>query len=461
MAEDWTRDQGQRPPPVSGERVQGIPTARSRFSKTAEQPGHGSDTRGQVIKAGLGRAGWEASDIGQARTRNIEHAMHETHGVTASAGQIYDDYRRAGHIGRQQGPTAYDVQLPGMADPHAAPRPPKWEELSPETQSHLHVALAKHGTSIGQMTEDFGAQHDQATMRALGHGHDTPYAQTFYSTGEPRQVIRSSAREMGIPELIHAQMNAFTSPNTKFTHSLKSGETTYPNDMAAKHAVLHAKSGGDPAELREMGSAREMRRTGLVGPEDTRRVQGYPANLEKAAQAIHQHLAGVAPADWRTGQGAGAMGNALKVKGGVEVPIGHSPWESSPKTGPYANSWSDTHPQYFVSDVHSGGGGGLPHLSSFKGREGGDSERELGIKGIPHFHVAMDYAARQAMTQRGLPSVRETQAAQWGEEQLQRREEAETKGWSTSHYPTVSEAYPEAKSRRITQRGSSGQESLF
>ena len=446
------------PTPVSGERVM-MPPAGSAYNRP---PVEKAGTRLAEIHAGLARASWEATPTGQARTRDISQAMHETHGVNASAGQIYDDYRRRGIISRQTGPRHYDVQLPGMVDPDAAPRPPRMEELSANAQAHIHASLAAHGTSIEQMASDFGAQHDQAIGRAISQGHDTPYAANFYSTGEPRQVIRSSAAEVGLPQMVHAQANAFTSPNTKFSHTLKTGETTYPNDMAAKHAILHATGGGDPAALRQQTGARELRKTGLAESWDTRRVQGYPANLEKTAQAVHQYRSGIRPADWRTGEGAGPMGDVsrLNERTGKTEPLGKSPWRSSPKTGPYANSWSDSHPQFVVSDIHTGGGGGVPHLSSFKGTTGQKSERERAIESVPHFHTAMDFAVRQAMVARGLPSVRETQAGQWGEEQLQRREEATTKGISPGSFPTVAQAYPES-SRRITKREIPGQESLF
>ena len=450
--EDWSAHyDANQPLPISGEQVQGLPSSRSPYAKAPKKLVTGTPEHQVTKEARKERANWERRGEGKARTRDISQSMAETHGIHATTGQIYDDLRRSGAIARQSGPTAYDVQLPGMADPHAAPRPPRWEELSPETQGHVHRALAAQGTSIEKMTSDFGAQHDQAIERAVSHGHDRPYASTFYSTGEPRQVIRKSAAEIGLPQLIHAQINAFTSPNTKFAHTLKTGETTYPNDMAAKHAALHAMRGGDPAELRTNPSAREMRQTGLVGAKDTRRVQGYPANLEKAAQAVHQHLAGIHPPEWKTGQGAGPLGEQE----------GASPWRLSPKTGPYANSWSDTHPQFFVADIHSGGGGMLPHQSSYKGMgegrvKGQKSEREAGIEKTPFFHSAADYASRQAMKARGLSSVRETQAGQWGEEQLQRREEATAKGWSTAHYPAEETAYPARKKREVH-----GQESLF
>ena len=56
----------------------------------------------------------------------------------------------------------------------------------------------------------------------------------------------------------------------------------------------------------------------------------------------------------------------------------------------------------------------------------GKSEREKAIEqtgvgaSLP-FHSAADYAARRAVMERGLgTSVRESQAAQWGEEQIKR-----------------------------------------
>ena len=443
-----------QPLPVSGESVV-MPPARSSYNKPyVEKPEH----REQELRAGLHRAGWEATPEGQARTTDISLAMHQAHGITASTAQIYDNLRRTNRFAEQSGPTHYDVQLPGMVDPNAAPRPPKWEELAPNTQAHVSAALARHGTTLEQMTHDFGAQHDQAVQRMMGQpGHTRPYASDFYSSGEPREVIRRSAAELGIPQTVHAQLNAFTSPNTKFSANLKSGETVYPNDVAAKHAFIHAREGGDPESLVKRGSHRELRRTGLAEPDDPRRVQGYPTNLEKAAQAAAQHLAGIRPADWRTGAGAGAMGTNTRFneKTRKEEPVGRSPWQNAPKTGPYANTWSDSHPQFLVSDVHTGGGGFLPHESSFKGVTGKKSEQEASIESIPYFHTAADYAARQAMQQRGLSSVRETQAGQWGEQQLLRRSQAETKGISPGNFPTEAQAYP------VTQREIPGQEALF
>jgi hypothetical protein len=125
--------------------------------------------------------------------------------------------------------------------------------------------------------------------------------------------------------------------------------------------------------------------------------------------------------------------------------------EDTQKTAAYANSWSDTHPQFFVSDVHSGGGGMLPHLGHEKPPmydEAGNirhrpsnpdrpaydkSEREKAIQTVPHFHAAAHEAATRAATARGLGSIREAQASQWGEEQIRR---------GAKHGKSEAEAYP-------------------
>lgn len=280
-------------------------------------------------------------------------------------------------------------------------------------------ALAVHGTNMDQMTKDLGTQYDQAKSRQWKNGDEYAHGEDFYTTGAPRQRIDASAKELKISPLIHAQMNAFTSPNTKFSQkSGETGEMVYPNDTAAKHAVKHIQQGGTPDTL-----TNELSTTGT----GTQRAQGYTNNMVKAAAAFQQHTQGIAPADWKTGK---------PDKNGHQS----GPFDSSPKTGPYANSWSDSHPQFFVSDVHSGGGGAFPHLSAEKkpkldssgkvitkpNDEGKEviqrhkSERESALEKVPFAHSAIDYAARQAMKSRSVGQVRMFQGAQWGEEQTQR-----------------------------------------
>lgn len=404
----------QVPLPESGERVFGMPSAKSKFNK-APKPMSRAEQRASS-KARKQRMQWEASDAGQARTAN-PYA-----GSSISTGQRYfiDNYDKTD----APGPRVYDAQLPGMADPDAAPRPPKWEELSEEARQHTVRSLAQHGTSIETMSSDFGTQLDQAKHRAESRGYDVPHASLFYEKGsEPRDVLDQSAAELGTSPLHHAQLNAFTSPNTKFAQDTSRGRR-YPNNEAAVHAQRWVNQGGHPDDI-----TNELSATGT----GIKRAQGYLTNIKKAASAAWQSRRGVAPADWTSSSGTDMFSN-------------------SPKTGPYANSWSDTHPQYTVSDVHTGGGGFLSHLSSFKGTAGNKSEREQAIASIPLFHAAADYAARQAMKERNLSSVRRSQATQWGEEQLQRGEAGMRGG------PSVEDVYP---SKPLSPQFSTHSDELF
>jgi hypothetical protein len=392
----------QQPTPVSGERVM-MPPARSTYAKP---PGPLSDDeKAQIKGATAQRKAWEKSPVGQERTRSGDNGLF---GPGANKTQVYAMNAGPAH---DPGPRHYDVQLPGMVDPNAAPRPPKWEELSDAHRAHAERSLAKYGTSVQQMSKDYGAQLDQAHKRAWDAGESRPWSEDFYTVGEPRKVLDQSARDLGIPATIHAQMNAFTSPNTKFQQESR-GETVYPNDRAATHAVKWVQQGGKGEDVPHEFAATGLERT------PGEKYQGYPKNMVKAAKSFEQWKGGTPPADWKTG----ASGDS-------------GPFDSSPKTGPYANSWSDSHPQFFVSDVHSGGGGGLPHLGTDKAvrtatgeqlvRDGKKvatkSQREEAIASVPYFHSAMDYAARQAHNERGISHVRSGQAAQWGEEQIQRR----------------------------------------
>jgi hypothetical protein len=438
-------------PQPEGERVMlpgegGVPNSRSKFSKA---PGPMSaEDRNTTRRAGAARKRWEGTDEGRARTQDARSLL-STQMTNAQIYMVKGWDQQTGI-----GPKHYDRQLPGMSDPYAAPRPPKWEELPKETQEHVERELAKRGTSIAQMTKDVGAQADQGHVRADSYGHERPYAQDFYSTGEPRKVLDSSAKKLGIPQPVHAAMNAFTSPNTKFALKTKDG-MVYPNDAAAAHAVEHVQSGGTYKDL-----------TNQRTDDPTKSHQGYTRNMKKAAHTYKQYEQGVTPDQWR--------GVPSKTK-----PEGGSPWEAAPKTGPYANSWSDSHPQFFVSDVHSGGGGMVPHLGTEKpikvdaqgnqkltkaGKpDRDDSEREKAISDVPFFHSAADFSARQAMVQRGVGSVRDFQAGQWGEEQIQRGEAGHRQapkatdvyGRSEAFHGSRNTALDEAESAVTAYRGKS------
>lgn len=396
--------------PDSGERVM-MPAAKSRQSVKPPKPMSPSEQT-TARNASKQRKSWEATPEGQRRTQGMETLQG------AGPGMRHMILRDHHGVTPDTGPRVYDRQLPGMADPNQAPRPPKWEELDDNQRAHTERALKLHGTSVDTMTKDFGAQLDQATLRAHEHGTGEPYASRFYERGSaPRDRIDQSAKDLGVPSVVHAMTNAFTSPNTKFSLTRSDGSTSYPNDVAASHATKWVQQGGDPEKvtnrLADTGSTRP-------GGNPDERAQGYVTNMRKAAKAVDQHLAGVEPADWKLGT------------------TDKSPFETAPKTGPYGNSWSDSHPQFTVADVHTGGGGAFPHLGAdkpiLKDAEGKDrmtpggkpwrdkSGRERAIEKVPNSHSVIDYANRQAMAQRGMGSVRRSQATQWGEEQIQRGE---------------------------------------
>ena len=393
-------DRGMTESPT-GERVIGLRTATGRDRLASFNPDRNQRRRSQYQ-----RSKWEQSEVGQSRMQDIGDLSGGT--LTPAQYHLERSYDRP----PTTGPRIYDEQLPGMADPSAAPRPPRWEELSRDQQRASVRGLAQiAGTSLEKMESDFGAQYDQSAWNAEKAGSEAVYSEQFYSTGEPRKVLEDSARDLGIPMTVHAQMNAFTSPNTKFQSKRQaSGEAYYPNNEAAVHAVRWAQQGGDPKEITNKLSD--------TGTGEGGRAQGYTTNIRKASLAAAQFGEGVPPSEWVTGA------------------EGRGPFESSPKTGPYANSFSDSHPQFLVADVHTGGGGMLPHLSSSKpikkdaegntvldseGKPVRDkSQREKAIESVPHFHAAADFAARKALLARGVGSLREGQAGQWGQEQVDR-----------------------------------------
>lgn len=368
--------------------------------------------QGQRRKAATKRKKWEATESGQARTHNVEKEFG------MPAGQVY--HAKGWGTPTPGGHAHNQDPIPGLEREDAAPKQTRWEDLHPDEQKRTHRALAQYGTSIEQMHHDFGAQVDQSFLRA--DRHDThPFAQHFYTEGEPAQVIKRSAEQLGVPLGVHVAMNAFTSPQTKF----KQGNR-YPNDETAQ-SVVRQVQGGTPAKEVTTGPRMD---------DPTKKNQGFDTNARKAADVLEQHFHGVPVSEWKS-----RISSSRGGAGVVDVPENKQQSPFGPKTGPYHNAWLPGAQDFFVSDVHSGGGGMLPHLGSEKAvathPETGEvlhdskgmakrtkSEREEAMLRIPNFHAAADHVARNVMRQRGLTSTRQTQAAQWGEEQLQRTEAA-------------------------------------
>lgn len=414
---------------------------------------------------------WARSDVGQARMRDIVDyatAQHnevarkhpelglDQHGrINMSPAQLYDHY---GFEQENRGPGMGEQQIPGLEDPDALPQPKRWEDHTPQERERIQRSVKlRTGVDLDFMTKAFGAQLDQGYTRALGHGADKPYAADFYTSGPEAEKLHSDTRALGTRFGVVAAVNADTSPNMKFRHQYKeghprAGEVVYPNADAARGAIEHIQNGGSPfADPNEVKA--QM-------PSYARGVR--PANLAKGMRRANEAIVhGIPIGRTRVSQTEATSG-------------------FGPKTSAYHNSWLVGTPDFAVSDIHTGGGGMLPHLGTAKpqafDKEGNakwatvhtesgsktvpyrdKSEREKGVT-IPGFHAMSDFAVRQAMAQRGLGHVRQAQAVQWGEEQLQRGEAGERANQpdfqqpknhlrridpkDASRFPTEHEVYP-------------------
>lgn len=441
------------------------------------------------------RRSWEQSEVGRARTRNIvdlnaDHmeiqnnqrdamfkggASSRLSNLDYRAMKPHEVYRGLG-VTNSEGHGFGEQQIPGLENPHAAPEPPRWEDLSPKHREKTEQNLRLQGTSLRGMQHDFGAELDQSIWRAhvagasrASTGEPVPFTAHFYGhtphdapapLDEPQDMMRES-REHLASKGIHADPNvhsaamAMVSPNVKFTAGER-GARTSPNIEAAE-SVFEQHAAG--SQWQDVSSG--VNRTGT-------RNQSRPANSRRAAKMMEHVEAG------------GTVGSARNAPS-MSKPEGSSMW--GPKTGPFQNSFDPQHPDYLVSDVHTGGGGFFPHKSTDKPfktnpdgslvrmtqfrdhnisddelrrqvggsafqRDKSDREKAMEQSGtaVPGsegkkvtFHAAGDYAARQALAERGLSSsVRRPQASQWGEEQLQRGEQNPKLDVAGPH-----EAYPQ------------------
>lgn len=386
------------------------------------------------------RKDWEASPQGQDRMKDVVDYATEQHNKLArerpelglkeqdrlnlTPRQAYEHYGFGEH--HQPGkPTMYDEQLPGMEDPQARARPKRWEEHTPEEQAKTLEEVKRWG-GVGpeEMEKSFGAQLDQGYLRARSHGAEHPYAQDFYTHGEPAKQLQKTSERHGVSMGLTAAVNADTSPQMLFTtKSKKTGEVRYPNAERADHIIRHIVAGKHPDEYSIDDPEHPLTgqaRTGIMG--NTTKA------LERAHKVIHEGQT-IRESDAGTTGGSGF----------------------GPKTGAYHNAWLGGSPQFFVSDIHSGGGGMVPHQSAEK-PGGVKSQREVTIEkashqsGVPRasFHALADYAARQAMQKRGLTHVEQGQATQWGEEEIQRGG-----GVGKGSFTSAEDAYrPEVKNPR-------------
>lgn len=427
------------PTPAPRQRRSKEEIAKSKADAQARREARAQAQQVKTTEMVKKRRNWERTKAGQARTRDIVDYATEQHNKLAEErpelgltkqkrlklthAQAYEHY---GFTQHPEGPGMGEMQLPGMEDPHALAQPKRWEEYSPKEQEDVQRRVkAASGTDIETMTRHFGAQLDQAYMRSHRLGAKEPYAMTFYHPhGEAGAVLHGHAKESQVPIGLIASANADTSPKMTFKFVSKAGQVSFPNPEAAHHIIKAVKSGVHPDKVTKEGLVGKAR--SVLGP-----------NWLKAARRAH-----------------------AVIHGGKTVPETYAHHGGSgfgPKTAAYHNSWLPSAPDFFVSDIHSGGGGMLPHLSHqqpLKRNESGEvmhspktgqalttkSEREE-VMETAGWHAMADYSARQAMAKRGLGHVRQAQAAQWGEEQIQRHEREPVKRLK-AQLPSENVAYP-------------------
>ena len=380
----------------------------------------------RTAEMGERRKGWEQQQQGDRMWSPIASGTNKSRSY-ASRGWKGVEEEHAGAAS-----SMHDYDTLAQSGNNVFPQPKRWEALSSEEQGRTHAALKYFGTDVSRMSQDFGSQLDQAHYRSQQMGSTHPFGSDFYEPhGAPRQVMASLSEQFGHPSPHVAAAIASTSPRTKFTEFPAEGQPQFTNAVAAGVAMKieanyedltsRAPSSTGKGKTVVVGEvpteafgqmARELGGTGGVGMHE---------NVMKAAYGFRQARQGVPVQEWR---------NAPSKTN----PEGSHQFATSAKTSPFASQLMEGSTPFLVSDIHTGGGGALPHLSPEKGSgynlvknkanvnpEGfKKSEREYAIEQTPNFHAVADYAMRQAMGERGLEKTRFAQATQWGEEQIRR-----------------------------------------
>lgn len=362
------------------------------------------------------RTRWEKTPQGQERMRDIRDLVGvakpgDPHPETGepqtgyTLGQMWavENWPAAMEEGMEPSHLVHDDQphLPGMENPEAAPlhmidraqkrKAERWEDLSPRDQEDVARRVRSNsGATLESMTQAYGSQLDQAMLRASDRGQLPPM---FYGGGEPNEVVSRTSRELAISRGATAALHSDNAPQTPFAVGGQTSPRRYPQDEMARAAVVSAKRRG-PA-------VHGMTTKQLEGDRPPN-AMGYSENFAKSVRR----------ADQIVGQ---------NIPAGQTNPNTRAPG-FGPKSGPYQRAWAGGTSSQFVADVHSGGGGMVPHLRSQKTVHGSkeSSEREDAIA-VSGFHLMADKAAREAHRARGahMP-VKRGQEAQWVEEQIQR-----------------------------------------
>lgn len=349
--------------------------------------------------------------------------------------------------------------------PGVVPNPPRWEDMSEQSQKRTLAALAAKGVTPESASRAVGARMDKAFISEEGQ-HGNFYAvegESASGAKMPRQVLKDSSKARDIPFHLTAMTNALTSPNSRFVQQSAEGHMTYPNNHSAMYSVdwaMHGRNAADAAfkaeragaSPKEVGAVIEATKgAGQTGAEyrnhpdfnvpaedkvrnsrgnlvkakgETRKfpVQGYPDNNAKAIEATRS-----------------VMGIGQDKKSVAEA------WGSAgEKVAPFHNAWVAPHSSegnFAVLDTHAAEGI-APHLS-------GDEQVKLAdTVGAKAFN---DHVMRTEMAKRGLTSVNRAQSAMW-------RSTKEDEG----HSSDVAELTPAAR-KPVSQQFEQirGQQALF
>lgn len=299
-----------------------------------------------------------------------DNATHPEHQQTLPGMGSLAEGRRAGMVSATGGGTALPDTVPVAS----------WKHHTNAEKMGVEAHAARFGVTRASAKAAFAANLDQSFANA-DHAGTTPHARDFYvdpAHDMPKGHIIEAAKSTGASASSVATATAITSPQTTWGPT---DEGHYPNIRAARQSALHR---NDPANAPHP----------TLADGDTRKVGTFTGNVRKGAKAVAQQESGTLAADLTHDSGASIFGGPKQQK-----------------TTAFRNALVDPEGPHasLVSDVHTGGRGFAPHLSP---TEAGDYLKHPGV------HQWHDDIAREVMRDRGLQSINNVQAAQWGQAQL-------------------------------------------
>lgn len=312
-----------------------------------------------------------------------------------------------------------------------APSHVRWEDVHPDDQADILERAAAYGQDFKGLTERFGNQIDAGHTKARQVGASVPAGSDFYEgrasstksvNADPRTEIKAAAKRQGVHFQTMVDSVALGSPRMAF-HDPEKGDL--PNVVGSEEYTRRGMAGEDP-------TASSVMRPGVQTKAGAdAKVAMLPDRGKLIARAAPQLESDhVLSTDLHTARGGKMFG---------------APGQE--KISAFGPAFKDPHGSkaFLTSDVHTGKG-----MTGLTGKEFDD------YMSIPGIHQLNDYAARSALSERGLASVHAGQGTQW---QVQR----ESAGESTEHqlYQGASERHPVFPVEHLQESARSQQFKLF